>query len=192
VAETNAIQEEPNVGGVRMRPSLTLLLYALLVLSALVALWAQRSPADVPVIIARSAPWVFLVFMLGFAVYRFALVAAKRYSAFKAFFQVAVAAVFFLLLLPNGPVAVPGLNAPVPAARQDLAALLGDPDPRVRALAAELARYRPQGQQVAHMLALALKDSDPDVRQVAHETLVQFNSGQDLGLTPEAWEKRFP
>jgi hypothetical protein len=189
VAETNAIEEEPSVGGVRMRPGLTLLLYALLVVSALVALWAQRSPNDVPAAVARSAPWVFLVFALGFAVYRFALVAAKRYSAFKALFQVAVTAVFFLVLLPGGPV---NPSIPSGASRQNLVGLLQDPDPRVRALAAELARYRPGGPEVAHALVGALGDSDADVRQVAHETLVQFNAGQDLGSTPDAWGKRFP
>jgi hypothetical protein len=177
-----------------MRPSLTLLLYALLVMAALVALWAQRAPADVPPLVARSSPWVFLIFALGFALYRFALVAAKRYSAFKAFFQVAVIAVFFLVLLPGSPVSAVGpVNAvPVPASRQSLAGLLSDPDPRVRALAAELARYRPGGVEVAHALVLALNDADPEVRQVAHETLVQLNAGTDLGNSPDAWGKRFP
>jgi HEAT repeat protein len=141
-------------------------------------------------VVAKSAPWVFLVFAMGFAVYRFALVAAKRYSAFKAFFQVAVAAVFFLLLLPGGPVSVGGLSPP--ASRQSIVGLLADPDPRVRSLAAELARYRPGGPEVAHALVKALDDPDEDVRRVAHETLVQFNSGQDLGPTSEAWGKRFP
>jgi hypothetical protein len=171
-----------------MRPSLTLVLYALLVLSAAVALWAQRSPNDVPYVVAHAAPWVFLVFAVGFAAYRFALVAAKRYSAFKAFFQVAVTAVFFLVLLPSMQPAVTAQHA----SSQDLAGLLHDSDPRVRSLAAELARYRQGGPEVARGLVAALNDSDEEVRRVAHESLVQLNGGQDLGSTADAWSKRFP
>ncbi len=198
MAATNVPQtqspEEPSVGGVRMRPSLTLLLYALLVASAAVALWAQRAPADVPLAAARSAPWVFLIFAIGFAAYRFALVAVKRYSAFKAFFQVAITAVFFLLLLPGGPV-TPAVSTP--NAVGDMMGLLADPDARVRALAAELARYRPATPETAHMLVGVLTDTDPHVRTLAHESLVSLNSGQDLGdgrdrTSRDAWGKRFP
>jgi hypothetical protein len=179
------------VGGVRVRPPATLVLYGLLVVSGGLALWAQRNPADVPGPVARAAPWVFLVFALGFAVYRFALVTSRHYSAFKAFFQIAVAfAVFFLLLMnPSGPA------GPRPEARasvSDLPALMADPDPRVRMLAAELARYRTSGPEVARALVKCLGDSDEAVRGVAHQTLVQFNSGQDLGTDPKAWAERFP
>ncbi len=55
----------------------------MLVVSAGIAFYAQRSLGVDPVV-ARLAPWVFLAFALGFAVYRLALVAAGRYSPFKA------------------------------------------------------------------------------------------------------------
>lgn len=186
--------EEPSVGGVKVRPGLTLLLYALLVASGGAALWAQRNPAGVPPLVARAAPWVFLVFAIGFAAYRFALVTAKHYSAFKAFFQVAVAfAVFFLLLNPGVPSGFVDTAPPaVKAGPGDLAGLLADPDPRIRVLAAELARYRTSGPEVARALVKALSDSDESVRTVAHQTLVQFNSGNDLGSDPKAWTERFP
>jgi hypothetical protein len=187
--------EEPNVGGVKVRPPLTLALYALLVASAAVALWVQRNPAEAPPYLSRAAPWVFFAFAVGLAVYRFALAAAKRYSPFKAFFQVGVAfAVFFLLLMPNVG------DGPQPSGRAafgDLPGLLSDPDPRVRALAAELARYRGGTPALTRALVQRLTDPDPTVRKVAHQTLVQFNSGVDLGsgddpATLRTWGERFP
>ncbi|MBK7863317.1 MAG: hypothetical protein IPJ65_32900 [Archangiaceae bacterium] len=176
-----------------MRPQLALVLYALLVISGAAALWAQRNPTGVPVAVARAAPWVFLGFAVGFAVYRFALVTSRHYSAFKAFFQIAVAfAVFFLLLNPGaGPVST---DPPRPANAEvsDLPGLMADGDPRVRMLAAEVARYRTAGPEVSHAVVKLLSDPDERVRGVAHQTLVQFNSGEDLGTDPKGWAERFP
>jgi hypothetical protein len=181
--------DEISVGGVKVRPYVTLVLYGLLVAAGGAALWALRNPTEVPAFVARGAPWVFLVFAVGFAAYRFALVVAHRYGAFKAFFQVAVSvAVFFLLLQQAGAPVEP--RAAVSST--DLAVLFKDPDPQVRALAAEVARYRAGGEQHAHALALLLGDGDETVRAVAHQTLVQFNSGTDLGVDPKPWLERFP
>jgi len=179
--------DEISVGGVKVRPGLTLVLYALLAVSFGAALWAQRNPAEVPPLVARGAPWVFLVFAVGFAAYRFALVASRHYSAFKAFFQIAVTVAVFLLLLFQ-----PAAPAVRPSGTRDLPSLFQDPDPQVRALAAELARYRGAGPEVAKALVPLLDDPDPAVKAVAHDTLVQFNSGQDLGMDPKAWGERFP
>lgn len=179
--------DEPSVVGVRVRPRLALALFALLVISAATALWTQSNPGAAPAWAERSAPWVFLAFVIGFAAYRFALVAAGRYSAFKAFFQIFVAALFFLLLLlPGSPFKHrgPALGHP------PLGLLLGDPDPRVRALAAEVAGYRREtaaAQQLVRMLA----DSDPKVRAQAHAALVRLNEGGDLGTGIEPWKERF-
>lgn len=179
------------MGGVKVRPQLTLALYALLVVSGAAALWSQRNPETAPAAVAKAAPWVFLAFAIGFAAYRFSLVAAKHYSAFKAFFQVAIAfAAFFLLLRPDMQ---PGATSPAArAGSADLAGLYRDPDPTVRALAAEVARYRPDGPASAKALVPLLKDENEGVRTVAHQTLVQFNSGTDLGFDPKAWAERFP
>ena len=122
--------EEPSVVGVRVRPAWSLALYALLVVSAGVALYAQRSPGVDPTL-AQAAPWLFLAFALGFTVYRLALVMARRYSPFKAFIQIFLAALFFLLLL------FPRAQG---AATQ--ASLLVSRDARVRAMAAENAGWR--------------------------------------------------
>ncbi len=177
------------MGGVKVRPVLALALYALLVVSGAAALWSQRNPETAPVAVAKGAPWVFLAFAIGFAAYRFSLVAAKHYSAFKAFFQVAIAfAAFFLLLRPDMQ---PGATATSHAVATDLAGLYRDPDPTVRALAAEVARYRPDGQASAKALVPLLADENEHVRTVAHQTLVQFNSGTDLGSDPKAWAERF-
>lgn len=171
--------EEPSVVGVRVRPSWSIALYALLVMSAALALYAQRSPANLDPSLSRAAPWLFLVFAAGFTVYRVALVVARRYSPFKAFFQIFLAALFFLLLL------FPRVEAPAEAT------LLGHRDDRVRALAAEVAGWRQDATQ-AHALVKLLADPSAEVRDAAHASLVKLNGGTDLGASSESWEKRFP
>ena len=178
--------EEPSVAGVRVRPVLPMLLFVLLVGSALLAVWAQQSPVA-PEPISRVAPWAFLAFAIGFAAYRLALVAAKRYSAFKAFAQIIVAALFFMLLL------LPQVAPPVEPAITP-AELLLDRDPRVRALAAEVIGYR-EAQSVnpadAKALVGLLEDPNAAVREAARKALVQLNGGRELE-TPAAWKERFP
>ena len=175
--------EEPSVAGVRVRPVLPILLFVLLVGSALLALWAQQVP-DAPEPISRFAPWAFLAFAIGFSAYRLALVAAKRYSAFKAFAQIVVAALFFMLLLfPQVVRPSDAVSAP--------AALLSDRDPKVRALAAEVVGWRQSIVDAPRLIGL-LSDSNDAVRVAAHDALVRLNAGADLGAQPEAWKARFP
>ena len=178
--------DEPSVVGVRVRPNLALALFALLVISAATALWTQSNPGAAPPWVERGAPWIFLVFVLGFAAYRIALVSAGRYSAFKAFFQIFIAVLFFLLLLlPGSPFAKhPKTSAPLPA-------LLHDPDARIRALAAEVAGFR-RDTSTAQLLITLLGDPDPQVRAQAHDALVRLNEGGDLGNAIPAWKERFP
>ncbi len=177
--------DEPSVVGMRVRPPLALALYALLVVSAGTALWTQSNPGSAPVWVERSAPWVFLAFVLGFAAYRFSLVAAGRYSAFKAFFQIFVAALFFLLLLlPGSPFVKHRSTLPMEV-------LLRDPDARIRALAAEVAGFR-RDVPSASLLIRLLSDPSAEVRTQAHEALVRLNEGGDLGPSVAAWKDRFP
>ncbi|MDX2008979.1 MAG: HEAT repeat domain-containing protein [Myxococcaceae bacterium] len=176
--------EEPSVAGVRVRPVWPLALYALLVGSALLALWAQQTPGA-PEPVSRFAPWAFLAFAIGFAAYRLALVMAKRYSAFKAFTQVLVAAMFFMLLL------LPNLGQPARVEAASVGALLNDADPRVRALAAEVVGYRQATSEAGALVGL-LSDGTPAVREAAHAALVRLNGGADLGPEPAPWKERFP
>lgn len=170
--------EEPSVVGVRVRPAWSIALYVLLVVSAGVALYAQRAPTVDP-LFAQVTPWLFLTFAVGFTVYRLALVAARRYSPFKAFIQIFLAALFFMLLL------FPRVQS---VAR---APLLSNPDARVRAMAAENVGFRGEVTQ-ARALAGLLGDSEAEVRVAAHDALVKLNGGSDLGTERAAWETRFP
>jgi hypothetical protein len=179
----------PLPGGVRAGPAVAATLYGLLLFAAALALGAQRFPGALPSPVERAAPWAFLAFAGCFATYRLALVQAKKYAASKAFFQIGVALFFFILLLwPRTHVAMPPTDA--------LPALLQDADPGVRSLAAEVARYRPDGNRYAPLLVRALEDPDEGVRQQAHATLVRW-AGVDLGgpgdpTALEAWKRRFP
>jgi hypothetical protein len=178
-------KNEPNVAGIRVRPYWSLMLYVLLVLSAALAMYAQRAP-EVDPRLARFAPWPFLVFAVGFAAYRVALVGARRYTPFKAFVQIFLAALFFLLMVfprvTSAPVSTGGL--------------LADRDPRIRALSAELLGYRNDVSQASHLVGL-LSDDTEAVRRAAHEALVKLNGGVDLGdpgdaSARRAWGERFP
>lgn len=187
-AEKNP-QPAPELAGVRLRPALTVGLYLLLLASAGLALFFQRNPQLAPSSLPRFAPWVFLVFALGFAAYRMALVAAGRYSPFKAFFQVLLTAVVFMLLLPVQ------WGVVTDTAEPGLPSLLNDENERVRALAAEVARYR-NDVQVAPKLVKLLADPAVAVREEAHKSLVALNGGNDLGPADDAaarakWEERF-
>ncbi len=182
-AQQSTQPEEPSVAGVRVRPVLPVVLYVLLGSSALLAFWAQRSPTA-PEAVSRFAPWAFLAFAIGFAVYRLALVAAKRYSAFKAFSQIIVAAMFFMLLL------LPQVQPPAPELRS-LSQLLADRDPSVRALAAEVAGWRGAPDEAPGLVDL-LGDSNESVRRAAQQALTRLNGGVDLGPEAAKWKGRFP
>lgn len=188
-AQAGAPKEPPRLGGVRFGPTLAGALYVLLVLSAALALWVRSGEGRPPVQVAQAAPWVFLAFVIVFALYRFGLVRARRYPAFKAFFQVGAALLFFMLLLPGNRMGF------APGVRGELPELLRDSNPDVRAVAAEVARYRGD-KRVAPSLVDALSDPDARVRAEAHRSLVQL-SGEDLG-SPEdpearrAWRERYP
>ncbi|HXN41241.1 MAG TPA: HEAT repeat domain-containing protein [Myxococcaceae bacterium] len=191
LSRTEGVRVVPalEVPGKRSGPVFAGVLYVLLASAAALALWARNFPGVLPRELAVAAPVAFFVFSVGFAIYRLRLVRAKKYPAFKAFFQIGAAFLFVMLLLPQPN---PGYDA---TADHELGALLEDPDWRVRALAAEVIRYRAGGAKYGSLLVRALSDPDARVREAAHRSLV-FLNGRDLG-TPEdgraikAWGERF-
>jgi len=182
-------QAQVQVAGVRFGPVLALILYSLLLASAVVALGTRRFPGAMPPALGIIAPLLFLVFLVSFAAYRLVLVRARKYPASKALFQIGAAALFLPLLLPT---AKSRYDAPV----DDLEVLLTDDNPQVRAVTAEVIGYRADGVRYAPLLLKALKDPDAKVRDEAHHSLVRL-AGEDLGPGQseeerQAWEKRFP
>jgi hypothetical protein len=167
-------------------------LYVLLIFAAAVTLWGapgleegegQRSP------VLLLAAGLLALFVVGFSVYRFALVRAGRYHAGKAFVQVGFMVLVLVLVLPGrierwrGGPAVP----PVDLTRQ-----LASADAEARAMAAELARHRPpeDARRYVPRLVELLADASPEVRRQARASLVAL-AGQDAGGSgedaPDRW-----
>jgi len=128
----------------------------------------------------RLVPVMLLVlFVGGYATYRYTLVRAGHYSAGKALVRVGA------LVLLTGAIAGIALDRPAPvvtARGQDLAAPLASPDPVVRALAGEVVRSRPRSEALGHVprLIALLDDESPVVRREAHASLVAL-AGRDVG-----------
>jgi len=152
-------------------PVLRPALYALLVLSALFTFWAGGDIAgrSLPRWTQVAAPTLFAIFLVVFAVYRFALVRARRYPAAMGLFQVGLGALIWVLLLPGSRQKFAGSGA-----GDDLPALMASADPRVRALAAEAAGYRAGGERYAAQLVEHLVDGDPRVRERTRASLVRL------------------
>jgi hypothetical protein len=165
-----------------LRPAL----YVLLVLSALFTFWSGGPVAGrtLPRWTQSVAPTLFAVFLLIFTVYRFALMRAKKYPAAIGLFQVGLGALIWVLLLPSTRQKI----APPPAAADEVPALMASPDPRVRAVAVEVAGYRGDGTRYAPELIDRLEDADATVRERAHAALVRL-AGTDVGRAPGAWRE---
>jgi hypothetical protein len=174
-------QSEVRVAGIQVRPLWTVILFVLLVASALLALAAKDSTA-IPIQLRLAAPYVFLAFALGFAAYRVALVAAKKYSPFKAFFQIFSAALFFLLLQN------PRVDGALTAQNDSLEWALVQNEVNIRSLACEVSLARKN----AAALIRLLTDSNESIRNCARSSLTALNQGNDLGSLPNAWKDRFP
>src|SRR2546430_11855110 len=144
-----------------LRPAL----YALLVLSALFTFWAGGAVAGrtLPPWTKSVAPTMFGMFLAIFTVYRFALMRAKEYPAATGLFQVGLGALIWVLLLPSTRQKIRPPSAPV----DEVPALMASPDPRVRALAVEVAGYRGEARYAADMIE-RLEDADSAGRQRAH------------------------
>jgi energy-coupling factor transporter transmembrane protein EcfT len=148
-----------------LRPAL----YALLVASALLTFWAGSGLGgrELPRWAASAAPVLFAIFLVVFAVYRLALVRAKKYPAAIGLFQVGLGALVWVLLLP-------GTRRSIGREEGDeVQVLMRSSDPRVRALAAEVAGDRRNPRYAADLVE-RLDDSDPAVRTAAHAALVRL------------------
>ena len=165
-----------------LRPAL----YALLVLSALFTFWSGGPVAGrtLPYWTRSVAPTIFGIFLAIFTVYRFALMRAKKYPAATGLFQVGLGALIWVLLLPSTRQKIRPPSAPV----DEVPALMASPDPRVRALAVEVAGYRRDGARYAAEMIDRLDDADPAVRERAHAALVRL-AGHDEGRDPDAWRE---
>jgi hypothetical protein len=174
-------QSEPSVAGVPVRPAWPVVLYGILASAAVLALYAEQSPQLDPWV-GKAAAWVFLAFAIGFAAYRAALVAARRYSPFKAFVQVSFAALFFMLLL------FPVARGPSRTLRAN--PLTHHPEAPVRALAAKVIGLEGDRASAAVLIEL-LGDPSLEVREAAHAALLRLNAGEDLGPQADPWKERF-
>ena len=169
-----------------LRPAL----YALLVASALLTFWAGSDIAgrELPPRAAAAAPVLFAVFLVVFAVYRLALVRAKKYPAATGLFQIGLGALVWVLLLP-------GTRQGIGRERGDeVQVLMRSSDARVRALAAELAGYRADAARYASDLVDRLDDGDPAVRRAAHASLVRLfgtdvTPGQEGPAAQQKWRE---
>jgi hypothetical protein len=155
-----------------LRPAL----YALLVASALLTFWAGGSIGgrQLGMREARAAPILFGIFLVVFAVYRLALVRAKKYPAATGLFQIGLGALVWVLLLPGSR---ERLAVPPEAVRDDVVVYLVSPQPQARALAAELAGYRNDPARYAGPLIEHLADPDAHVRETARASLVRMAGG---------------
>jgi hypothetical protein len=130
-------------------------------------------------------PTVLALFLVGFAAYRLALVREGRAGAGKALVQVAV---LFLVFAVVAGVALRPPERPAGQGAAPLARPLASNDPDIRALAAEVARYRPREEvrPVAGRLVELLDDPAPEVRRQAHAALVSLAGGDVGGEGPGA------
>jgi len=180
---------------------LTQATYVLLAVSAVFVLWVQRNPGTLPLSWESAAPWLFLSFAVLLSVQSIVKVLLRQTSFARSLIHMGVAAAFLMVLFLGGPqkglpqVKRAGASS-VFAAGNEMERLLLDKDERIRVLAAELARYRPEGLQLAPALVNALGDSSVHVRKAAHASLVYLNGGVDLGTSDSpdgmrAWKQRF-
>jgi hypothetical protein len=149
-----------------LRPAL----YALLVASALLTFWAggEIGGRELPPRAAAAAPVLFAIFLVVFAVYRLALVRAKKYPAATGLFQIGLGALVWVLLLPGSRQRIGHDTG------DDVQVLMRSSDARVRAIAAEVAGTRGDAAHYASDLVELVDDADPAVRRAAHTALIRL------------------
>jgi hypothetical protein len=156
--------------------ALRIVLYFALALSALVTMAGlpaiqQRVEAGQWHALWLIAPAVcFGLFLVIYIADRVWLLRHRNYPSGRALFQVVFGAVFLLLLLPSSIREYRTVLQRRPP-RQSLHALMLHTDPRVRAVACELAAHRPEAEAYLGALAQHLEDRVPAVREAAQGSL---------------------
>jgi hypothetical protein len=176
--------------GLAVVQTLRPLLYVLLAAAAtLTFLAGEDGGRKLPPWLLNAAPVLFGAFLVVFAVYRLKLMAAKRYPALLGFFQIGLAALVWVLLLPSQRQKIAAQNS-----GDDVQVLLRSQDPRVRSVAAEAAGYREGGQRYAAGLVDLLVDHDSRVREQARRSLARLAgsdpaSGADDAKAAAIWRE---
>jgi hypothetical protein len=151
------------------------------------ALLREAARAGLPAGMAAVPLALLAAFIVGYAIYRFTLVRAGRYPAGKAMMQLALMSLFLALMVRWTAEPPP---APVEDRPVDLSRALASKEPVVRALAAEVLRFRPRAESLAQggRLVALLDDPSSEVRRQAHAALVAI-VGQDLGAGGDAADR---
>jgi len=132
----------------------------------------------------RLVPVALLVlFVGGYAAYRFLQVRAGRYSEGKALVRVGLMVLLIGVIASIALERPPGVQA---GPGVDLAGPLASPDPALRALAAEVIRTRPaaEAQRHAERLLALLDDPAPEVRREARAALGVLVGAEGAGSLP--------
>lgn len=151
-------------------PALRWLQWALLALVVLLLVaglpeWAHERVIEgrVPRVVLLVPAFLFGLFVIAFGIYRLLLVKAGRYNAAKAFVQVGLAAMVFMLLLPTN---LARYREVQPEPGVDLRPLLESSEPAVRAAACEALLSRGRDDPARDIAKqLASEDPDPRVRK---------------------------
>jgi len=175
---------------------LTQATYVLLAVSAVFVLWVQRNPGMFPSGWESAAPWLFLSFAILLSAQSIVKAVLKQSSFARSLMHIGVAAAFLMVLFLGMPLKGRADTNAVVATTHEIEQLLSNKDERIRVMAAELIRYRPEGLHLAPALIKALGDSSLRVRETAHASLVHLNGGVDLGTSEtqdgiRAWKQRF-
>lgn len=178
--------QEPAGGAPRRGTAFGVALLASLLVSAAIALFgqplvvaevrAERLPAAALLV----TPLVFSLVVVLAALDAWRAARRRGYFSGRALVQLAFAAAFLGLLLPETLAEFRARTAPDFASADLLEQMIKSRDPRVRALVVENAGLRGSNDaDVAHVLQLGLDDKEPRVREAARAA-VEHRVGREL------------
>ena len=168
---SEAGQQQKTAQPVSRGKAMVILLYSLLLLSAVLSLVSYASSA-VPDSIRQVVPVSFAVFYVIFVIYRAVLIRRRRYPMPKGVFQVGMGALFLVLLF-NFSFQQKSASDSDTRPLKPLKELLRHEDPSVRALACDAFGTLSKADQAAAMddLKKLLNDRNAAVRSHADKAL---------------------